>query len=279
MPIFAKKYFIKFTFPSINVTIKFITFIKGDSQMENKVLAVVDGRNVTETDLNFLVQSMGQNAAHFQGEAGRKQLIEELIMQELLYSDALDKNYDKDAEFIQAVEHMQKTLLKQFALNKLLSTIEVTDEEAAAYFNTHKDMFKAPETARASHILVPTLEEAEKIAEEIKGGLDFAEAATRYSTCPSSAKGGDLGEFSRGRMVPEFENAAFEMDVDSVSAPVQTQFGYHLIKLISKNETEIPEFEAVKVNVKQQLGGIKQGEVYTSTQEALKGKYDVKVMA
>lgn len=247
--------------------------------MENKVLAIVDGRNITETDLNFLVQSMGQNAAHFRGEDGRKQLVDELVMQELLYSDAMEKGYNEDAEFIQAVEHMQKTLLKQFALNKLLSTVNVTDEEALEYFNAHQDMFKAAASARASHILVASLEEAEKIAEEIKGGLAFEEAAKQYSSCPSGAEGGDLGEFTRGRMVPEFENAVFTMEVDAVSEPVQTQFGYHLIKLISRNEGSTPEFDAVKVNVKQQLASIKQGELYTSTQEALGKKYKVEVMA
>lgn len=247
--------------------------------MENKVLAVVDGRNITEMDLNFLVQSMGQNAAHFQGENGKKQLIEELVMQELLYSDALEKGYDKDAEFIQAVEHMQKTLLKQYALNKLLSTIQVSDEEALEYFNAHSDLFKNPETARASHILVSTLEEAESISEEIKGGLSFEEAAQKYSSCPSKAEGGDLGEFSRGRMVPEFEHAAFNMEPGTVSAPVQSQFGYHIIKLASKNEAAAPNFEDVKASVKQQLASVKQGEVYTATQETLKGKYNVEVMA
>lgn len=246
--------------------------------MENKVLAVVDGRNVTEADLNFLLQSMGQNAVHFQGESGRAQLIEELVMQELLYSDALEKAYNKEEDFIKAAEHMQKTLLKQYAMNKLLNTVQVSDEETLAYFNTHSESFKTPESAVASHILVSTLEQAEEIAKEIENGLDFAEAASKYSSCPSKSEGGNLGEFSRGRMVPEFENAAFNMEVNTVSTPIQTQFGYHLIKLISKKEAQVPSFEEVKNTVKQQLLSIKQGEAYTAASETLKNRYKINII-
>ncbi|MFQ9695939.1 MAG: hypothetical protein ACLRY5_03825, partial [Zhenhengia sp.] len=83
--------------------------------MENKVIAVVDGREVTESHLVSLVQSLGQNAARFAGEGGRKQLVEELITQELFYSDAIATGLDKDAEFLAAAENMYNTLLKQYA--------------------------------------------------------------------------------------------------------------------------------------------------------------------
>lgn len=247
--------------------------------MENKTLAVVDGRKVTEKDLSFLLQSIGQNAAQFQGEQGRKQLIDELVMQELLYSDALKQGYDQEAEFTEALDQMQKSLLKQYALNKLLSSIQVTDEELLNYFNTHQELFKKPESAVASHILVPTLEEATSIADEIKAGLDFAEAASKYSSCPSKSDGGNLGEFTRGRMVPEFEEATFKLEEGQMSEPVQTQFGYHLIKLTSKNESAVPTFEEVKENVRGQLLSIKQGDTYTNKKAELEKQYSVSIEA
>jgi peptidyl-prolyl cis-trans isomerase C len=247
--------------------------------MENKTLAVVDGRKVTEKDLSFLLQSIGQNAAQFQGEAGRKQLIDELVMQELLYSDALKQGYDQDAEFKEALDQMQRSLLKQYSLNKLLTAISIPDEELLAYFNSHQELFKKPETAVASHILVSTEEEATSIANEIKEGLDFAEAASKYSSCPSKAEGGNLGEFSRGRMVPEFEVATFALEPGEMSGPVQTQFGYHLIKLTSKNESATPSFEEVKENVRGQLLQIKQGETYTNKKAELEAEYSVSIEA
>jgi len=87
---------------------------------------------------------------------------------------------------------------------------------------------------RASHILVPTEKLANKIMKKINAGKDFAQLAKKYSECPSGNNGGDLGFFSRGKMVPEFENAAFNMEIGQVSTPVKTQFGYHLIKVTAK---------------------------------------------
>jgi peptidyl-prolyl cis-trans isomerase C len=82
---------------------------------------------------------------------------------------------------------------------------------------------------RASHILVKTEEEAKKLREEIVAGKDFAEVAKEVSLCPSGAKGGDLGYFGRGQMVPEFDAAAFSLPVGEVSEPIKTQFGWHLL--------------------------------------------------
>lgn len=87
---------------------------------------------------------------------------------------------------------------------------------------------------RASHILVSSLDKANWISSKIKEGKDFAELAEKYSECPSSQKGGDLGYFSKGQMVKEFENVAYSLEVGKVSEPVKTQFGYHLIELTDK---------------------------------------------
>ena len=89
---------------------------------------------------------------------------------------------------------------------------------------------------RASHILVKTLDEANKLLEETQNGADFAELAAKHSLCPSGRNGGDLGFFGKGMMVKPFEDAAFSMEVGEVSAPVETQFGWHLVKLLDKKD-------------------------------------------
>ncbi|MBD3209916.1 peptidylprolyl isomerase [Candidatus Micrarchaeota archaeon] len=89
---------------------------------------------------------------------------------------------------------------------------------------------------RASHILLSSQEEAKSVLEELKVGRGFAELAKKYSSCPSSEQGGDLGYFSKGQMVKEFENAAFSLDVGDISEPVKTEFGYHLIKVTDKKD-------------------------------------------
>lgn len=86
------------------------------------------------------------------------------------------------------------------------------------------------ETIRASHILVGTSGEAEDIIQQLNDGADFADLAQEHSKCPSRSQGGDLGEFGKGVMVKEFETAAFALEVGEVSGPVQTQFGWHVIK-------------------------------------------------
>ncbi|MGL4346418.1 MAG: peptidylprolyl isomerase [Cellulosilyticaceae bacterium] len=245
--------------------------------MENKLIAIVDGREVRESDLHALVHNLGQNAARFAGEGGRAQLVGELISGELFYSDALATGLDQDAEFVAAVEDMKKSLLKQYALNKLLKDVTVSDEEAKTYFEGHKDAFKPQPTANASHILVSTEEEAQNILKEINEGLSFADAAAKYSSCPSKERGGNLGQFSKGQMVPEFEAATFAMTPDQISEPVQTQFGYHIIQLHSLTGGDDVEFDAVKDQVKQYYTSVKHNEIYNAKQDELKAKYTVEL--
>lgn len=245
--------------------------------MENKLIAVVDGREIRESDLHALIHNLGQNAARFSGENGRAQLVGELVAQELFYSDAMATGLDQDAEYVAAVDEMKKSLLKQFALNKLLREVTVSDEEALAYFESNKEMFKPQPSADASHILVATEEEANNILAEIKAGLSFADAAQKYSSCPSKERGGNLGQFSKGQMVPEFEAATFAMTPGEISGPIQTQFGFHLIELHSITGGDDVAFEDVKDQVKQYYTSVKHNEVYNNKQAELKEKYTVEM--
>lgn len=90
--------------------------------------------------------------------------------------------------------------------------------------------------AHARHILVSTQEQAQDLRQQIADGADFGELARRHSDCPSSRRGGDLGEFGRGQMVPEFDKAVFEGEVGTVLGPVKTQFGYHLIEVTARTD-------------------------------------------
>jgi len=90
--------------------------------------------------------------------------------------------------------------------------------------------------ATARHILVDSMEVAESLKEDIEGGADFADVARENSSCPSSRDGGNLGEFGRGQMVPEFDEVVFSAEVGKVQGPVQTQFGYHLIEITDRTD-------------------------------------------
>jgi peptidyl-prolyl cis-trans isomerase C len=167
---------------------------------------------------------------------------------------------------------------KQFNIKNLIEGVAITDDEAAAFYEANPQYFAAGEQVKASHILVDTLEKATEVQEELKGDMTFEDAAMQYSSCPSKENGGDLGFFQKGQMVPEFEAAAFEMATDTVSEPVQTQFGYHLIKKTGHQEASVQPFEAVADQIKQQLLIQKQNATYLEKVEALKEKYTVEML-
>ncbi|MCT4612062.1 MAG: peptidylprolyl isomerase [Clostridia bacterium] len=244
---------------------------------ENKVLATVNGKEIKESHLAELMQNMGpERAMQFYSEDGQKRLLDELINQELIFLDADESNLRDESAFKMLVKEMEETLLKQYALDKMLGALEVSDEDAEDFYNNNKEQFIADEKVSASHILVDSEEEINKVKEELDS-KSFEDLATEYSSCPSKERGGDLGEFGRGQMVPEFEEAAFAMEVGAVSDVVKTQFGYHLIKLTGKTEKEQKSFDTVKENIKTQLVYVKQKEVYDARVEELKGKYKVEV--
>ena len=243
--------------------------------MENKVLAKVEGREIKESDLNLLVKNLGQNAAYFQGEEGRKKLIEELVMHELMYLDAVERNLENDWEFLEVFNEMKRSMLQQYNLRKMFNSITLTDEELKDFYEENKNLYYLPEMVKASHILTDTEEKANEVLEEIAGGMSFEDAAMKYSVCPSKQVGGALGQFGRGQMVKEFEDAVFSMEVGQISHPVKTQFGYHIIKLTDHTPPGIADFEEVYQEVKDNYFAIKQEKVYKNKKDELTKKYDV----
>lgn len=244
--------------------------------MNNKVLASVNGKEITQDIVMKFLNDLGpQTAMQFQSPEGMKKVVDELINQEVLYLDAIEKNLGEEEEFKVELERLKEGLIKQYAVNKLLSGITVEDEEVKKFYQENKEQFKNPESARASHILVDSEEGAKEALKEIENGMSFEDAAKKYSSCPSKDQGGDLGEFTRGKMIPEFEEAAFAMEVDTISQPVKTQFGYHVIKLVEKKQESQSSFEEVKEQISQQLIAMNQQQAYLNKTNELRENYDV----
>ena len=130
-------------------------------------------------------------------------------------------------------------------------------------------------SVRASHILVNSEGDANKLIARIEKGEKFEDLAKRFSKCPSGKKGGDLGWFRPGDMVPEFDQACFEMEVGEIKGPVQTQFGYHLIRLDGKKAAEPVHFGDVREGITRQLTMEKQQAAYRSKINQLKILYPV----
>lgn len=160
------------------------------------------------------------------------------------------------------------TIISTYVEKQISSKITITAEQAKKFYDENLDRyFKKPEAIKASHILVgvdpkASAEDKEKakkkaddLLKQIKGGADFAELAKKESTCPSGKNGGDLGEFGRGQMVKPFEDAAFGLKQGEVSGVVETQFGYHIIKLTGKTEGGAVPFDQVKGKIEEALKG------------------------
>jgi len=246
--------------------------------MENKVLAIVGGREICQSDFDTLLQQIGpQRAMQFQSPEGQKQLLDELIHQELFLINGKEANIEATDEFQTELEFVKDNMIKQFAIRNLLDNVTVEDAEVEAFYGENAEMFKDAEAVTASHILVDSEEKATAILEELKGEKTFEEAALEHSSCPSSQQGGDLGEFTRGKMVPEFENAAFAMEVNEISDVVPTQFGFHIIKVTSKQEANQKSLEDAKEEIANTVLLKKQQEVYLAKVDEIKANVAVEV--
>jgi peptidyl-prolyl cis-trans isomerase C len=245
--------------------------------MENKVLAVAAGNEITEKDLNTIISRYPQEQrGALQGEEKKKQLVEQLISFELMNKFGKEIGLDQTQEYKDAIENISKEVITSMAINKILSDVTVTDEEVKNYYESNKESFGTPATVSARHILVETEEEAKKAKEEIlSDSISFGDASMKYSMCPSNQQGGNLGEFSKGMMVPEFEEAAFTAEIGKVTEPVKTQFGYHLILVDAKNEASVKSFDEVKDNVLNELLKQSQHTKYDQILKELEGKYGV----
>ncbi len=245
--------------------------------MDNtKILATVNGNGITEADVNEMLRAVSARGQNLDNPQGRDIIIEELIARKLLLADAVKNMYEYDKEFKEELAKIKEGLLIDFALKKTLEKVNVSEDEAKAFYEENKSQFKADETVGASHILVETEEKAAEIFKMIESGeISFEDAAKAHSTCPSSENGGSLGVFGKGQMVPEFEKACFEMNVGEIAGPVKTQFGYHLIKLTAKNDAQEMEYSGVKEQIKNNLLAQKQRDAYKSKINQLKILYPV----
>ncbi len=249
--------------------------------MADKILATVGGIAITEKDIDELIMSLGQRGAAYNNKEGRRIILNQVIGNKLLLLDAKRNLYEAEPAFREQLGRVKENLLINYAGEKVfLSVSNVPDTEVKEYYENNKEKFARGETVNASHILVDSEEKANAILSEIEAGKSFEDSAREYSSCPSKDNGGNLGDFGRGQMVPEFDKAVFSMAVGEITkTPVKTQFGYHLIKLISKSESDTTPFEEIKDDIKEALLAEKRRKAYESKINQLKIMYPVDMNA
>ena len=244
-----------------------------------KILANVNGMPITEADVERFIAGLGSRASSYNNPEGKKVVLQQLINNKLLLLDAKRNLLEAEAEFKAELARLRDSLLVSYASEKIFTGVKVTDKEAEEYYENNKEKFTTGEGVNASHILVDSEELACELIEKINtGAISFEDAAREYSSCPSKENGGNLGDFNKGQMVPEFDNAVFSMTVGELSNfPVKTQFGYHIIKLNSKTESELMPYDSIAADIKDALLGEKRRKAYESKINQLKILFPVDV--
>ncbi|MBI2874628.1 MAG: peptidylprolyl isomerase [Firmicutes bacterium] len=153
--------------------------------------------------------------------------------------------------------------------------VQVTDEDVRKYYDENPDFFTEQEQVKARHILVSSREESEKILSELKNGADFAAIAGEKNSDATKSQGGDLGYFSKGRMVPEFEEAAFKLQPGELSGVVQTQFGFHIIKVEDRKPEVKKSFEESQEDARDLLLDDRKGQAFDAYLTDLKAKANI----
>ena len=249
-----------------------------------KVLAKVADREIREKDIDQVIRMMGpQGAMMYDNPQGRRAVLDELVSMHLFALKGAEEKLDQTPEFKTAVETFRNQSLARAAIDASLKDVTASDEEAKKFYDEHPDQFTQPERVHVRHVLisddVTSADAIAKIQADLKAGVSFDEVAKSRSLCPSAAQGGDLGEVSKGQMVPEFEAAAFALkNPGDLSEPVKTQFGWHIIRLEGRTPSSVEPFDTVKPQLVQYLTNEKKGEAFKNAVEGLKKTYKVEML-
>ena len=270
----------KFAVLIVILTISLFFACAKKEDQKGPYLAKVGNVEITQADFEREIKNLPDFAQKmFENSSGKEKFLDELVKKEILYQEAVKKGLDKDSGYLKKIEDFKKITLVGVLLEKEIEAkAVVSDKDIKDYYEKHKEEFTPVSQLKASHILVKTEKEAKDIEEKLKKGEDFAKIAKKSSIDTASAKnGGDLGFFSKGQMVPEFEAAAVKLKKGEISEPVQTKFGYHIIKLTDKKLGQPVEFDKIKNIISQHLVAEKQKEAFDSYMDGLRKTYKVDI--
>ena len=234
-----------------------------------KVLASVDGVEITDDDVAVALEDLGPTLPQqIEGPQREAYVLDYLIDLRLVAKKAAAEKVGDGAEVARRLAYYRDKVMMESLLGKVAKD-GATDAAMKQVYDEAAAKQKSEEEISARHILVPTEDEAKAALKRVKGGEDFAKVADEVSKDPGS-KGGDLGWFTKDRMVPEFGEAAYKLKKGEISEPVKSQFGWHVIKLEDKRVKPFPSFEEVKTQVAQYVAQKSQSELIMKLREGAK---------
>ncbi len=233
-----------------------------------EILAKIGNQKITVADLNRIIGYYDQEQRKVveKNPQLKETILWQIIQSTVIAKIAKEKGFDKKADIKGQQELLLNNFLAtQYMQREIIEKVTINEAKTRAYYKDHSDAFKTPESIRARHILIKTESsaseedkkkikiKAEEVLQKLKKGEDFAKLAAEVSDDPGTkAKGGDLDFFPKGTMIPAFEEAAFALKPGEISALVQTEYGYHIIKLEEKKEAVLEPYEKIKEKVKDQ---------------------------
>lgn len=241
-------------------------------------IATIGKEVITKNDLDNRVNAYPEQQRKLIQEQNKTEdVLNQMIDETLLYVDAKKQGYEKNEEYKKLIKDTKRqVLIGLLVKDKVDNRVNVTEDDLKTYYNENQNQFKEYERRNVRHILVKEQAEAKKILRGLKKGKDFSKLAEKKSIDPTSKNGGLIGWFTRGQLVPEFEEAAFNLKkVGSLSKVVKTQFGYHVIKLEDKEVRPGLTFDQVKGQIQQVVTMQKKQDLTKKLVDDLKTKYKI----
>jgi len=266
-----KRWFLLFLVLSVSVASGCAKRAKED------VVATVNGKPITVTMLDTKIEKLPQYYQTFAAQH-KKEVVDEMVVEELLYDEAKRRKLDRDPDVKELIaDANRKILISRVIEDEAKKSAPVSEDDVKLYYEQNKEKYMVPEMIRASHILTSTEEEAKAAKGELNSGADFAKVAKEYSKDLTKDRGGDLGYFSKGQMIPEFEKPAFSLQPGQVSDIIKTRFGYHIIELTDRKPAAYQDFDEVKDTVRTTIVRDRQRESFDQFTEQLKEKAKISV--
>lgn len=252
------------------LAIKFVT--RGD---HGQTLVAIGGDRITVEDFNYRISNLPER---YRQVVGRRKMeyLEELINDTLLYQEAIRKDVHQIEEVQKVIEEAKrKIIIARFLQDNIDGRIDISDDDVVEYYETNKDVFRTPEILRLSHILVLSRDEAEQILNKLGEGADFDEIARAKSVDPTAQRGGDIGYFPKGQLMPQFEDACSRLEIGEISDVVSTSLGYHIIKLTDRRPPQPVAVERVEDQIRERLYALEKQVMFNELLERLKRETEI----
>lgn len=218
---------------------------------EDPIVARMGGEVIRQSTLQLLIDEIkAQDNKKLRTVEERQQFLENIIEQKMMADEARRLGLDQNPEVKLRIQHWLDIILAKAYYTELRKGLVLSPDEVKAYYDAHPQAFEAPEQIHVKHIIVGTRAAAEKAMAELDTGRTFEAVAQEINMDASKERGGDIGWYPRGRLVPELETAAFALQKGEVSDIVQTRFGFHIIKLEDRRASQVKPFADVQEEVR-----------------------------